>query len=171
MIFGGRFPILVVLVLGLVVAGTKGVPWVLKQFREPTPVFRVDDVRDARYLPPYAPTLGSEAVARREDITVYGSSVTARYVKTRESTLGGQSLKPEAVIAGDAGERFVLPDGDRLSLAALVLIPNAELPRTPVKIPLEEVYHHPDGQRMTRQEAEALRDRFGMNGDAFDWRP
>jgi len=162
MTFGGRFPILVVLVLGLVVAGTKGVPWVLKQFREPTPVFRVDDVRNLRYVPPYGIPPEWDGDHNLATVRVHGPSVTSWY-SVRPANPNYETLPPvDAVITVAADEMADLPDGEQIGLSAIALIATR-----PIVGPVDgemrvEGVFHPSGRQLSVEEVQALLDQTGF---------
>jgi hypothetical protein len=169
---GGRFPLLVILVLGLVVAATKGVPWVLKQFREPTPAFRVDDVRDARYVAPYDvewPKVGDESPMT---VSVHGPAMSAVYSAT--TTVEERSWEVQArdeVIIARGDDVVALPDGQQISLAAIAFVPTRGSIAPADGDKRVRGLYHPSGRWMEPHEEEALVNRLGSGGNGVFMNP
>jgi hypothetical protein len=163
MILGGRFPLLVILVFGLIVAATKGVPWVLKQMREPIPEFPVNEVRNQRYVAPYGFPGDPGDVDKLGTVRVHGPAVSAVYSTHVPDPRYDTLPSVDAVIKVAANETVTLPDGERLGLAAIALVPTWAVLKPSDGEKREEGIFDPNGRRMSVEEVESLLMRTGLN--------
>lgn len=136
--------------------------WILRERRSGGPSFGLYDLRSEMYLPPYEPVDGDSPAK----VTVFGSALTYSYELERElgRLVPEENPPPIATFDVPAAEEVVLPDGHRIRLRAIAVYPQNRGPGAP-PLSVEEVFLHPSGRWMTREEGEQLYKEIEPDGD------
>ncbi len=158
-----RITLLILILMALWFLGScVGVP-ILESIRFGGPMLRVDDVRDANYLPPYVWPDEETFEASIHEV-VYGPLVTATY--TDDSIPGMKTINnsgPREVIEATSGQPITLSDGRELNIRAYRIIPIAENPGL-LSFPITgEVVMLPDGSIASDDEQKTLAMEFGLD--------
>lgn len=169
MLLGRRYLHVVGTLLLLAAAIAIALP-LLEWLRSDGPSFGLYDMRGPRKLPPYDPKRYHPA-GYQQSTTVYGLHMT-RHTEESGCALRNAALVPAdpvAILEAAPGATATLPDGEKLRVAALTLMPQRRAD-SPMTLPMETVYVDPaTGDWMTHDAARAVNRMLGRGDQPVWW--